>query len=687
MSDWIGRTLSKVEIKELIGKGGMAEVFLGHHTTLNRPMAVKVLLSHLTDEPDLQARFSDEAQSVAAMRHPHIIQVFDYDIVEDRPYMVMELITGTALDSYLNAQHKASKLMPPEMVAYLIQGLAQALDYAHARSIVHRDIKPANVMLRRESGTIDIKKPLPSDVTPVLMDFGVARMASATGVRTATGAMIGTPAYMSPEQVRGEPVDARSDIYSLGIMVYEMIAGQPPFDPTGETPASLLFKHALEEPPPLPEDVSTPEIQAVMDKSLAKDPADRYQSAGEMSNALSEALGQPTMQFATPAPPGRIDKGIGLPEKIDLGPLSIPVNTTTLAAAGGAVALLLLVLILAVAGVFGGGQEVAEETATPIEAASPTETIEPTATEVVAGLIGADNALSVKQVRQFKGAQEQSYGLAFSPDNQHVAVFGINGPIRVYEAATGDEVGMFEGHVGGGYGMTYTPDGSQLISSGDDFRIYLWDVESGNPVYNFEAPTQESDVAVSPDGQLFAVVGATVSRVHIYEIDGTEYGIVTEHSRTVHSAAFSPDGTLLATGNARGNIIVTDVESLATEVSISDGSGVLFDVAFSPDGSRLAAASGSGDIFVWTTSDWMLESSWRAHEGGVQSLAWSNEGDVIISGGVDGRLVLWNANTGRELQAIQHSDGTVWKIALSSDGTTIAILGGNEAIVHVFQTR
>src|SRR5262245_2059685 len=163
----------------------MAEVYLGRHTTLNRPVAVKILHSHLSENDSLLARFRAEAQAVAAMRHPHIVQVLDFDVADDRPYIVMELLEGISLRDYLTDIRKHGLRVDPHTVAFLIGSLASALDYAHARGIVHRDVKPANVMLRRE-GPIDTTIPLPKDVDVVLTDFGVAHMADAS-IQTASG--------------------------------------------------------------------------------------------------------------------------------------------------------------------------------------------------------------------------------------------------------------------------------------------------------------------------------------------------------------------------------------------------------------------------------------------------------------------------------------------------------------------
>jgi serine/threonine-protein kinase len=299
MTEWVGRTLSKVEIQKLLGRGGMAEVYLGRHTTLNRPVAVKVLHAHHSEDDQLLDRFRSEAQAVAGLRHPNIVQVFDFDVADGvRPYIVMELLEGPSLKEYLGALRRAGQTPPPEIVVRLITLLASALDYAHAKGIIHRDVKPANVMLQHASGAISPEDPLPIDISPVLTDFGVARLASRSQL-TAPGMMVGTPAYMSPEQIRGETIDHRSDIYALGIMLYEMLASQLPFD--GDTQASVLLGHLNETPPSIAG--LDQEVQQVIDIALAKSPGDRYQSAEALAAALQTAYGITPTSLLLQTPP------------------------------------------------------------------------------------------------------------------------------------------------------------------------------------------------------------------------------------------------------------------------------------------------------------------------------------------------------------------------------------------------
>jgi serine/threonine protein kinase len=200
----------------------------------------------------------------------------------------------------LKALNESGKHLPPETTLRIIISLAAALDYAHERGIVHRDVKPGNIILRRENGMIDPSVSLPLDVEPVLVDFGLAHFAEQANI-SAAGEILGTPAYISPEQVRGDPVDGRSDIYSLGIMLYEMLAGKLPFDSPTESPVSMIVKHLTTKPPPIAG--IHPTVQRVLDKALAKEREKRYARASELANELMLALfGNEASQLKAIAP-------------------------------------------------------------------------------------------------------------------------------------------------------------------------------------------------------------------------------------------------------------------------------------------------------------------------------------------------------------------------------------------------
>lgn len=269
----INTQLGKYKLTEKLGKGGMAEVFKAFQSGVERYVAVKVMHAHLADSADFQARFQREAKAVGQLQHPHIMRLIDFDSTGEHPYMVMEFVPGGSLRDYLQ---EINGVVPEAEAIALTKQLADALRYAHGRGMVHRDIKPANVLFssnqRRHA---------------VLSDFGIARLVNDVQLTT-SGTMLGTPAYMAPEIVKGESADARADLYSLAAMLYEMVTGRTPH--TGDTPYAIMLKQANDPLPP-PQEIN-PNISAglvaFLQKGLEKEPKDRFQSAEEMIIALQQ---------------------------------------------------------------------------------------------------------------------------------------------------------------------------------------------------------------------------------------------------------------------------------------------------------------------------------------------------------------------------------------------------------------
>ena len=285
MPNITGKMLGKVRVDMFLARGGMADVFIGTHTTLHRSVAVKFLKGDLQDDPDLRDRFEREARVIAILRHPNIVQVYDFDTYENQPYLVMEYIPGTSLGAYLRDLHKSGLRLDLPQVNTLLGKLADALKYAHDNDVIHRDIKPSNILLSSQSTPVTAGKPLPTDATPIITDFGLVRFTQSKS-KTSTGTITGTPAYMSPEQARGEQVDSRTDVYSLGITVYEMLAGRVPFD--SDSALSLLHMQIYDPPPPI--DGLSADLQSVINKALAKNPNERFQTPVEFAEAFQAVI-------------------------------------------------------------------------------------------------------------------------------------------------------------------------------------------------------------------------------------------------------------------------------------------------------------------------------------------------------------------------------------------------------------
>jgi serine/threonine protein kinase len=267
-----GQTLGKYRVLDALGRGGMAQVYRGYHPQLDRHVAIKVLRTDLIEQEEFLERFRREAHAVSGLRHANIVQVFDFDVQDDFYYMVMELLEGDTLRARLNEYRLKKQRMPLNEIAHILTDVLAGLGYAHSGGIIHRDIKPANIMLTKKGQAI-------------LTDFGIAQILGSTRV-TVSGAMMGTLNYMAPEQGLEGRCDARSDIYSLGIVLYEMLTGYPPFD--ADTPLAILMKH-LNDPLPLPSKLDPslpPSFEQIVLKALAKNPEDRFQSAGEMLAAV-----------------------------------------------------------------------------------------------------------------------------------------------------------------------------------------------------------------------------------------------------------------------------------------------------------------------------------------------------------------------------------------------------------------
>ena len=303
MERLIGQSLGRYKITKLLGEGGMGAVFLGTDVTLQREVAIKIMHPHMAQDASFRERFLQEARTAARLDHPSIVQVHDFGQEGSLLYIVMNFIQGANLRDMLDDLKAQNTWIPLPEAVEIVRQVSLAIDYAHHQGVLHRDLKPSNIMIEPEA-----TEGLP--YRPVLTDLGLARLMQGQRI-TQAGLSMGTPTYMSPEQASGQPTDARSDVYSLGIMLYELSVGQPPFAVSSITEA---IRFHTQEPPPPPRSIRPDlpvRLEQVILKALVKDPNQRWASAGALAQAIA-ALALSGAQDGA-APPSHLSRLVRLP--------------------------------------------------------------------------------------------------------------------------------------------------------------------------------------------------------------------------------------------------------------------------------------------------------------------------------------------------------------------------------------
>jgi hypothetical protein len=644
------------EVLGELGRGGMGVVYKARHAALGRPVAVKVLLDDADGGLDLRARFRREAEAVARLRHPNIVEIYTIGEQGGRPYFTMELAEGGNLAGRL-----AGKPWPARQAAELVEALARAVHHAHEHGLVHRDLKPANIVLDAAG-------------TPKITDFGLVKHLGGPSGQTPSGAILGTAGYMAPEQAEGRPraVGPAADVYALGALLYEALTGRPPFQ--GETVLDTILQLLSEDPvPPSRRHPGVPEdLEAVCLKCLRRAPSRRYRSALALAEDLRRFLrgqrpaARPWFRRAAGLAPVGVVAGAAL--ALAAIPLALtvwhptpsgpqtrsagtgegtPQNQPRLAPAapgeGAAAPNPGTRPAEALPGAAGGGAL----QAAVAPAASPVRVL----TVAFAGgdtllSAGGDGRIHVwqadtgKELRQVRGFPADAGAAAVSPDGNVVAMAAEGQPtIQLSDAATGSSrpVG---GQEEGISCLAFAPDGKTLASASPTGALGLWEVATGRSRRRFAPPRAAGQPAQPP--------------------------------AAVRCLVFSPDGTTLASATADGQVVLWDVSTGAVRDRLGGLAEKNAALAFSPDGKTLAAGGPGGTIRLWEVATASPCGLLDGQGSPVDRVAFSPDGRCLVSAGADRLIRLWDLRTAKEFGHFGPVPDPVVCLALSPDGTGLA---------------
>jgi WD40 repeat protein len=685
------------EILEELGRGGMGVVYKARQTGLNRLVALKMILAGGYAGAEQLARFRTEAEAIASLQHPNIVQIHEVGEAEGKPYFALEFLEGGSLDGHLRGTP-----LPPKEAARLVEVLAGAVHAAHRRQIVHRDLKPANILLT-------------ADGTPKVADFGLAKRLGEAG-QTHSGAVMGTPSYMAPEQADGQSkeVGLAADVYALGAILYDCLTGRPPFK--AASALDTLLQVVNEEPvpprrlqPKLPIDLET-----VCLKCLRKEPAARYASAAELAEDLRRfRAGEPVKA----RPVGRLARGLRWVRRYP--------------AAATAYGLATLVLVL---GGLGGGaawlwhrSEQARE-----QLAGEKQRSEAARQEAEAARTRLADVSYLHQIglahREWQEAEvaraeqllescpperrgwewhyvhrlchadlltrtgNSGLGVAFSPDGRRLANGSRDHMIQIWDARTGRELTSCKGHSSTVGSVMFSPDGLSLASASADGTTRVWDARTGRELFALQHNEHVRKAVFSPSGR-FIATGSGRETVKLWDAhNGQEVRTFNGLTGEVKGVAFSPDGRQLAGwGGAgksdisgQGEVKLWDRQTGREVLSIGHTAN-LTDVAFSPDGRRLAGASTDRTVRVWDAQTGRPLFTVSGHTDRVIAVTFSPDGTYLASAGSDQSVRDWDAATGQEVVCHKGHIGYVNSVAFSPDGRRLAS-ASSDGTVKVWRT-
>ena len=703
-SDLMGKVLlGQFRVDAFVASGGMGAVYRVWDLKRNVPLAMKVLHADLADDAAVFKRFQREATALKKLAHPAIVPFYGLYQTLDISFLLERFVDGPSLNEVLKKRKKPLPLA--EAMSY-IKALSAALGYAHANGIVHCDVKPGNVMLDR-SGSV------------YLTDFGIARHAEST---TTTLGVAGTAAYMAPEQIRGEAVTPATDVYALGVMLYEMLAARRPFrgDEAGTESAGALqnerirYAH-LNLPAPDPRTIvpAIPEnVARVILAALSKKPSERHPSTRAFFTALCGALGMTEDQI-----PERVAPAEWHTSQAAVVPPAEPAPESDskrkmLLWGGGAAALLILLFgcffALRAIPLFGGSDgdvstqapafepTFARATLLPTQPFLPTNPPIPTPTEAKA-IIGPGNVSSLTPWQTLTGPLE-FFDIAFSPDGKTLASANLDGFVSLWDVKTGDEIRKFDDGKVEVLSVTFSPDGKRLASVGSDQKVRVWDVATGDELLTLSGHNGKTEsVVFNKAGTLIASANDTVI---LWNAQTGE--LIKVISLNVDEVRFTPDDKYLAVYDVAHSFYITNNEpgdyipvlrlydaktgKLLPENYYDIGKSytyfeTIWAFAFSKDGQQVALGGPEDSVWLGVTANQHASRELKGHTGKILHVEFSPDGRLLATSSTDFTVMLWDTSTGRLLGKLTDHRGEVRCVVFSPDGSILATASDDGRII------
>lgn len=620
---YLGR-LAQFDIMRVLGRGGMGLVLEAFDSRLQRNVAIKVLDPDLAGDEISRQRFCREARAAASITHENVVAVHQVERSGDEglPYLVMQLVSGESLEQRLDRE----KQLPLREIVRIAMQAAHGLTAAHAQGMIHRDVKPGNILLE------------PPDARVKLTDFGLAHVADDVKL-TRTGFVTGTPLYMSPEQALGVASDHRSDLFSLGAVMYEMCAGQPPF--TGNSALGILKQISETKQRPIRElNPAIPDWFAeTIDSLLAKKPEDRIQTSAQLAELLDF---QWTLLKAN---------SDDVPQVCQIEEQKRTRRVRWMAATIGTAFLTL--------GLLGGWLMWHRET--------PADALVSSA-EPIAVL--SANAGTV-------------WSASFNPAGDTLSMAVEDGTVRLWDVPTNSVKSMLNAHRGVVWASQFSRDGALFATAGDDGLIKLWKPSETEPFKTLEHPNAVRGFAwASDDRTLFS--GSRDGGLRVWSLDAADPIRQAKHPGAIYAVAISADDQTLATAGSDKVIHIWNANTLSPKVRLEGHAGPIYSLSFHRDGRTLASSGWDKTVRLWDTASGLLIKSWEGHTGDIWTLTYSPDGTKLATGGHEGAVKLWDSQTGNLLATYLGHKTAIHSLAFTRDGTRLAS-GGRDGAVRIWK--